>query len=267
LKLASGVWLILSLAGADIAQAQETCRAQPDAPRLDHVVIATPQLDSAASAFMRLGFRIKQGRLHANRLLNRHIKFRDGTEIELMTVAGQPGDRMARDYAAFLAEGEGGAYVALAGVSIDRLMSAAQRVNLDARRSSSGTWQFLSFPEDSPAANVFFGFGIPGVQDHDSIFDHGPAVGGLHEVWLEGSASLAGLLRATGAQPCGPVRAPDGSSGERWALAKGSLVLVPAPSNRRPRVLGVVLSSPSTAASSVVQPLRSFWLQYPLRRQ
>jgi hypothetical protein len=51
--------------------------------------------------------------LHPDGLLNRHIKFRDGTEVELMTVSGAPRSRMARDYASLLAAGEGGVYAAL----------------------------------------------------------------------------------------------------------------------------------------------------------
>jgi hypothetical protein len=37
-----------------------------------------------------LGFTLKQGQLHANGLDNRHLKFEDGTELELMTVGSTP---------------------------------------------------------------------------------------------------------------------------------------------------------------------------------
>ena len=70
-------------------------------------------LDTAAAAFRARGFRIKTGRLHANNLLNRHIKFRDGSSLELMTLAGPPHDDMARDYATLLDQGEAGVYVGL----------------------------------------------------------------------------------------------------------------------------------------------------------
>src|SRR5687767_12158381 len=83
------------------------------AAELDHVILAVPDLDAASRACGDLGFLIKPGRMHPNRLLNRHLKFGDGTEIELMTVRGEPGDPMARDYARLLESGAGGAYVAL----------------------------------------------------------------------------------------------------------------------------------------------------------
>src|SRR5512134_3767719 len=92
--------------------APAACEA-PNAPALDHAIVVVNNLDAASDAFRRAGFRIKRGRLHANGLLNNHIKFRDGTEIELMTVRGRPGDDMARRYAGLMAGGDRGVYVAL----------------------------------------------------------------------------------------------------------------------------------------------------------
>ena len=61
------------------------CVADSSAPRLDHVIIAVRDLDAASAGFVRHGFRLKPGRLHANGLLNRHIKFRDGTEQNFLS--------------------------------------------------------------------------------------------------------------------------------------------------------------------------------------
>jgi hypothetical protein len=72
------------------------CAAAREAPVLDHVLLATRDLDRAAAGFARLGFRHKPGRLHANGLRNRHIELRDGTSLELMTLEGRPGDLLAR---------------------------------------------------------------------------------------------------------------------------------------------------------------------------
>jgi hypothetical protein len=114
------------------------CTGSARAPALDHVVVVVRDLDAAATAFRAAGFRIKPGRLHANNLLNRHIKFRDGSEIELMTVSGPPRDGMAQRYAALLAAGEGGVYVALKVNDIDEAETAAQRAGLATRRSARG---------------------------------------------------------------------------------------------------------------------------------
>jgi catechol 2,3-dioxygenase-like lactoylglutathione lyase family enzyme len=108
--------LIIMAAAVSIAASSlptQECTGAAGAPALDHVVLVVRDLDRAAAPFQKHGFRLKEGRLHANNLLNRHIKFRDGSSLELMTVRGSPGDAMARDYADLAASGEGGVYVAL----------------------------------------------------------------------------------------------------------------------------------------------------------
>ena len=52
------------------------------------LVIAVRDLEAAAARFAALGCRLKPGRLHPDNLLNEHLKFRDGSELELMTLAG-----------------------------------------------------------------------------------------------------------------------------------------------------------------------------------
>jgi hypothetical protein len=240
---------------------QMPCIAAASAPALDHVVIAVRDLERAATAFRSQGFRIKQGRLHANNLLNRHIKFRDGTALELMTVAGSARDAMAQDYARLLRQGDAGVYFALKVPDIEAPARAAAALQLESKRSSSGPWQFLSFPPASPAATIFFTAGGSPVQDPDSLVTHEPAVTGLHEVWIEGGPELSGFLRRLGAQHCGPARSRAGPAGERWALRRGFVVVVPARNARSKRVLGVVLQSTSPM-QRVVHPLPTFWIEY-----
>jgi hypothetical protein len=224
------------------------------------VVLVVPDLDSAAAAFRARGFRIKQGRLHANNLLNRHIKFRDGTSLELMTLAGRPGDALAQDYADLLRGGARGVYVGLTVPSIDGPARAAKERGLESRRSSSGPARFLSFPAQSAAAAIFFGADGPTVHDPDSLVTHTPPAGALEEVWIEGAAALVDLLLDLGANRCGPVRSTGGLAGERIALSRGFVVVTPATPGVRPRVLGVVLRSPAPLPR--IQPLPTFWLEY-----
>lgn len=240
---------------------RQACTGAASAPALDHVILVVRDLDGAGAAFEERGFRLKPGRLHANNLLNRHIKFRDGTEIELMTVRGRAGDAMARDYADLLAAGEGGVYVALRVPDIAAAQREAEGLRLETRRSASGPWRFLSFPPTSPAAAVFFSAGAGAVQDPDSLLSHDPDVAGLAEAWVEGGPALGELLTRLGATRCGAARSPDGRTGERWALSRGTLVVVPARGPARPRVLGVVLRS--RAPREIVRyPYGGFWVRY-----
>jgi hypothetical protein len=240
----------------------QPCVASRSAPALDHVVLAVRDLDRASAPFRAHGFRLKPGRLHGNNLLNRHVKFRDGSSLELMTVQGEPRDAMARDYAELAAAGEGGVYVALRVESLARPVKAAGALDLDSRESGSGPWRFLSFSPPSPAAAVFFSAGSGVVQDPEALVSHEPDVTGLAEAWLEGGSELAALLERLGATRCGPARSPDGRTGERLALSRGSIVVVK-PSSARPRVLGVVLRL-RQAGGGTVWPHPSFWVQYRL---
>jgi hypothetical protein len=243
------------------SSAPSTCKAAASAPTLDHTIVVVRDLTRASRHFREAGFRIKAGRLHANGLLNNHIKFSDGTEIELMTVQGSPGDAMAKDYADLLSAGEGGVYVALKVHSLERAIQRAEQTNLETKRSASGGWQFLSFPHASSAAAIFFTAGTVAVQDADSIFRHQPLVTALEQVWLEGDAVLETFLRRMGAAECGIVRNPTGQTGKRWSLKRGSLVVVPRQNASRPRVLGAVVTSPASRPRTI-RPLRNFWIEY-----
>ena len=223
-------------------------------------------LDTASEPFARLGFRFKEGRLHENGLLNRHIKFRDGTELELMTVRGEAGDSMARNYRRLLREGEGGVFAALKVPDLRPIEDAAERLGLPVRRSGSGPWRFLSFPPPSDASAVFFGSGWTAPADPDSIFQHGNPATTLEEAWIEGGPSLEALLREVGARACGPARLPDGKDGTRWILGRGSLVVVPfrgpAPG---PRLRGVAFGANAEISAErrgAVEPLPGFWIRF-----
>jgi hypothetical protein len=240
---------------------QTPCVPSGAAPSLDHVVVAVHDLDGAANKFRALGFRIKPGRLHPNGLLNRHLKFRDGSSVELMSLAGRPGDEMAADYAALLEQGDAAVYLAIRVTDSALPIRAATALRLETRRSSSGELDFLSFPPSSPAAAVFFVWGGTPVADPDSLTSHDPDVSGLDEVWLEGGVALTDLLARTGARPCGSAHSRHGDRGERWALDRGSLVVVPPRSGERARVLGIILRSEQSVRRTF-NPLGSVWIEY-----
>jgi hypothetical protein len=249
---------------AQVAQAQAAaCVAVPGAPRLDHAVVVVRNLDSAAARFHRLGFRSKLGRLHPDSILNRHIKFRDGTGIELMTVVGRPTDRTAEDYADLLATGEKGVYAALWTTDMARIVAQAKRAGLPRRSTRLGASEFLSFPGARDAAPFFFGAGGAPSSDPDSVVAHENGSVSLEAAWVEAGPRFERLLRALGSRPCESVPLPDGRSGTRWPLARGSLVLVRARAGGEPRVLGVeIRRAPAfaTPRRAPVEPLPGFWL-------
>ena len=251
-------------AGSLAAQDPAACRAGPGAPRLDHAIVVVRNLDSAAVRFGPLGFRFKAGRLHPDSLLNLHIKFRDRTEVELMTLAGRPTSRMARGYADLLATGEKGVYVALWTDGLDSVKASASRMELPVRATTLGAWQFLSFPGVDDAGAIFFGAGGLPPNDPDSILAHPNGAVSLTGAWIEAGSVVEELLGRLGSRTCGTLTLPDGRTGRRWALGRGSLVIVrPRPGAATPRVLGVELQrAPGRLGppASLREPLPGFWV-------
>ena len=264
LRVAGAVALAMSIGAllSSHASAQEpVCTAPTGAPRLDHVILVVRDLDSAGASFARHGFRLKLGRLHANNLLNRHVKFRDDTSIELMTVRGEPGDSMAIRYADLLRAGEGGVYAALDAAELGPVASAVFALGIPSVHGSSGRWRFLSFPQSAPTGAVFFGSGGFAANDPDSLVTHVPPITGLREAWVEGGDALSDLLAGVGARRCGIVRSQAGDTGVRWALSRGAIVVLPAQPGARPRVRGVVLGA-RLAEARLVRPHPEVWLLY-----
>jgi catechol 2,3-dioxygenase-like lactoylglutathione lyase family enzyme len=252
--------LLLTAATFFTVPTQPPCTGSASAPALDHVIIVVRDLDVAADRFAKLGFRLKPGRLHANNLLNRHVKFRDGSGIELMTVQGEPGDQMARNYVDLLAAGEGGVYVALTASDLAPARKAADALKVPTRNSSSGPWSFLSFPGSAAAAFFLSSGGTP-FRDPEPIVSHQPDVNGLAEAWVEGDATVARLLERLGARACGSATARDGRTGERWMLSRGAVVIVPPQGTARPRVLGVVLEPRGQRAREIIRPHPAVWVE------
>ncbi len=76
-KLATVV-LLLATAAFVLAQGAQV-------QGLDHIPIAVNDLARAAERYRALGFSLKPGRPHDNGITNQHVKFPDGSELELIT--------------------------------------------------------------------------------------------------------------------------------------------------------------------------------------
>lgn len=246
-----------------LASAQQATCVRPPSLGLDHAIVVVRDLDSAQARLAPLGFRFKSGRLHADSLLNRHIKFRDGSELELMTLAGRPTSDMARDYASLLSEGEGGVYAALWTTQMDSVRTVAARLGATPRTTTIGPWEFVSLPAMRDAAAVFFGAGGTPANDPDSVLNHPNGAVGLESAWVEAGPGLEQLLRQLGGVPCERVTVPDGRSGMRWLLARGSLVIVPLRAGQRdPRLVGVELRRERRSPEPMTaQPIPGFWVE------
>jgi catechol 2,3-dioxygenase-like lactoylglutathione lyase family enzyme len=218
--------------------------------RLDHVVIAVSDLASAAAHFQdTLGFSLKPGRLHRNGLRNIHVRLADGSALELMSAGEGEADVLSEWYQRFLAQGEGGAFVALRAGPPDTVLDRLGKLAADAIVFDGPAFDWVSFPEEHPLHAVFFIHVTSRVQDDPAHLRHRNGATGLAEVWVQTTNRevLADVLARFGAESCGELAGPGDLTGGGYGLARGALVIVPCASpGSDPRVLAVVLDGKSS---------------------
>jgi catechol 2,3-dioxygenase-like lactoylglutathione lyase family enzyme len=216
---------------------------------LDHIPLAVRDLDAAAADYRRLGFTLKQGRPHADGIRNLHAKFRDGTEIELIT-APAARDELTSFYVDFLKSGDGPAFLGLYAPDLDAADAA-----LDVPHAREGGLVALK----GPLRWLFIGGRNASPTDLPEHFEHPNGADGLIGVWLasEGGAHAGReepqkVLRALGATLSREeVAAPRRSSRTVARFASGEVVFLPAsrqPVRGRP-IVGAVLRTRSLEAA------------------
>ena len=254
------VVVALLAAGPLLAQTSpESCRSPGSGLTVDHVVIAVSDLEDSAADFRSLGFTIKPGRINANGLLNSHVKFVDGTSLELMSVAGEPTDPVAASYADFLQAGDGGAFAAIE-VDPGRVIRVASELNLPAQLTRSGPFAWVTVDDShygpgGQRSPVFFVSYLVRSAETDSFLVHDAGVVGIGSVRLDATDALADMLVRLGARHCPADPEGQADSSVVVGLANAELVLLTkgAIRQRRWAVRDVtLLGTPTTLVSQPV---------------
>jgi catechol 2,3-dioxygenase-like lactoylglutathione lyase family enzyme len=234
-----------------LASAPSAPRAIPEAAvtGLDHVPIAVNDLEAASRRYRELGFALKPGTVHTNGIRNQHVKFPDGTELELIT-APEARDPLTTKYRRHLAAGEGPAFLALFAPSRDR---AAQRLEM-AKIGHRRTPGYVAVADPHPLDYIFFAGRNHSPTDRPEHFAHGNGAESLIEVWLAGAdlSRERALLEDMGASlTTEQVRVPDTVNAEVARFMEGAVVLLPGDRQLvagRP-IVGAVLRVPSLAVA------------------
>ncbi|NNE35081.1 MAG: hypothetical protein HKN13_07595 [Rhodothermales bacterium] len=208
---------------------------------IDHIPIAVRNLDEAVRTYQSLGFAIKEGRPHENGIRNKHIKFPDGTELELISI-DSVGDDLAAEYAAFAARGEGPAFVALYASNIDSLSALLA----DSGIRHLANKRSITFPADHPQRYLFFGPRQKSPTDRSEHFNHSNGAQTVMGVWLAPAmtASLRKIGRAIGVDLSVPGVSPHGVGESRTErLEEGFVRIFSADKQRIPGrpILGVTV--------------------------
>ena len=215
---------------------------------LDHIIVAVNDLEEAARRYEDLGFSLKSGRPHDNGIRNRHIKFPDGIELELLT-APEARDSLTAQYRRHLAHGDGPAFFGFYAADRD---AAARRL------SSAGlpyVWSggLITFPETHPLGSLFFNGRNRSPTDKAEHFAHRNTATTLIALWLAGD--LAGeerLLRLFGCAPeTQTVRIPFPTQAEVVTIQDARVYLLPSSHTVQEgrKIVGVTFSVKSLRAA------------------
>ena len=208
--------LFLSLSQA---QAQE-----PLVIGIDHIPVVVRDLEKAQLDFRAMGFAIKPGRIHADGIQNAHVKFPDGTEIELIT-APKAVDALTQEYRAKIASGEGPVYFGLYAPDQGAVSARLRALPIEAQNGDG----MVGFSAASPLHPLFLGQRNKTPTDKPEHFAHPNGAARLSALWVRDTPELRELLKGMGVALT-PANLPGFigvANGLRAALPEGNLYLVP----------------------------------------
>src|SRR5258705_2698945 len=217
---------------AAVAVAVGLAGSPPAVTGLDHIPIAVRDLDRAAADYRALGFSLKPGRPHDDGIANQHVKFPDGTELELIT-APEARDALTTTYRRHLAAGDGPAFLALFAPGVE-----PGSLGLD---SDPLRYIFMFGRNQSPT-------------DRPEHFAHANTAESLIGAWLAGDDLSAErrLLEKLGARiQAEDVRVPETTKASVAHLVEGDVVLLPAARQLVPgrRIMGATVRVRDLAAA------------------
>jgi catechol 2,3-dioxygenase-like lactoylglutathione lyase family enzyme len=215
---------------------------------LDHIVIAVNDLEAAARRYQAFGFALKPGRPHDNGIRNQHVKFPDGTELELLT-APEARDALTTLYRRHLAAGDGPAFLALYAPEGDALVTRLSGAGIAALRSNV----LVSFSDESGLRHIFFGPRNHSPTDKPEHFAHANSARRLVGAWLASDdfGRETKLFDVSGGvRRAGEIRVPDRTSAPVVTIGDGDVYLLPASRQlvKGRKVIGATVSVTSIAS-------------------
>jgi hypothetical protein len=192
---------------------------------LDHIPIAVADLARAADDYRALGFALKPGRPHDDGIENQHVKFTDGTELELIT-APDARDALTAAYRRQLEQGDGPAFFALFAPEMTAADERLGRLQIPHARNG-GT---IDFPPDGGLGYVFLSGRNTSPTDRPEHFAHANTAESLIRVWLAGDdlSRERRLLEGLGATTTQvDARVPDAVRATAAILQEGEVLLLP----------------------------------------
>lgn len=222
--------------------------------RIDHIITVVTNLDSAILAYEELGFTVKQGSLHKNGLLNAHIKFKNNTSLELMSIPGEPSDEVAKEYADLLKYGEGGVFLALSGINHAEMARRLNELNVKYNTLSGKSWDYITFPKSSGLSHIFFIEYNIKTSDSKHVLTHNNFTKGIETVWIEGDEKTKHLLESLGLRPVRMRSDSKLGAGQGYRAVAGNIIILPIKNpDQRPRIKAVSFGKEDNAENIIIR--------------
>jgi hypothetical protein len=217
--------LLFGIACSHAAEVLETAPG-PSLIGIDHIPTVVGNLEQASDTYRRLGFSLKPGRFHENGIRNQHVKFRDGSGIELISPPGEATDALTSRYLNHLGQGDGPVFLSFHARDTGALVAAleASGIGFEGDRLITLTDPMLGY--------IFFVRDNRSPTDRPEHFAHPNSATAMTGVWLAldevSRASLRRLLVALGAVgEEQTVLAPEATLAEVFLVQNGRIVVIP----------------------------------------
>ena len=223
--LAFIIALLLTVSRVSAADAQQEAPG-PSIVGIDHIPVGVRDLEQASDAYRRFGFTLKPGRLHEDGIRNNHVKFKDGSGIELLAPPGKSVDTLTEKYLHHIEKGDGPAYVSFHARDTNKLIAALDSSGLEFKQDG-----FITLTDPS-LDFVFFDQDNRSPTDKPEHFSHPNSAAAMTGVWLalddRARASLTKLFLSLGAQMHEEVvAAPTLTRASVFTVQNGRVVVLP----------------------------------------
>lgn len=151
---------------------------EPSIIGIDHVPVAVKNLDRSSNTYKKLGFSLKPGSLHGNGIRNNHIKFKDGSGLELLSPPINSKDALTSHYLDHLKQGDGPAYLSFHARDTDKLIAALNKSGFEF--TNDGTITLI----DPQLGFIFFVKDNRSPTDKPEHFNHANSAVAMTDVWL-----------------------------------------------------------------------------------
>lgn len=211
--------------------------------RVDHIISVVADIEESIQDFEEIGFSVKRGTLHSNGLINAHIKFRNHSSFELMSLRGEPEDETASEYKALLEEKEGGVFIVLTGIKTDSLSSVLTVLGIEHNTIPGNLWNYITFPQSSSLAHFFIIEYLYVSNDSEDILNHKNGSEKVSKVYVEGDEQVLKFLSDIGLQFLRKMEETPWGPAVEYPTKTGSIIVVQREDqDKRSRILSVAFS-------------------------